>query len=187
MRFALPVLALWLLPALAQAQPASPIPAQAEAMQALSWMDGRFQGPAWSATPSGRHDIIQTERVGPMLDGSLKVIEGKSFEPDGRPSNFNAFGVISYDPRTKAYTLHSYAQGRAGDFPLEVTPQGYAWKIAAGPVTIRYTATRQGDGWREIGEMVRPDGSVTQIFEMNLHRLGNTDWPLAGQATAPKP
>lgn len=177
-------------PALAQGQPADPaamIAREAEAMRALAWTHGRWQGEAWSTTPAGRHEIIQTERVGPMLDGSLLVIEGKSFERDGRPAAFNAFGVMSYDPARGAYAFHSYAQGRAGEFPLEVTPAGYVWTIAAGPMKIRYTATHTADSWREVGELVRPDQTTTQIFEMNLRRVGDTDWPLAGQASAPKP
>lgn len=180
------------LEATAHAQPGQPktselLAAEAQAIKPLAWMDGRWQGPAWRLTPEGRHAFTQTERVGPMLDGSVKVIEGKSFELDGRPAEFNAFGVMGYDPMKKTYSFHTYAQGRGGDFPLEVPAEGYVWKIAAGAVTIRYTATHSGDTWHEVGEMIRPDGAVTQIFEMTLHRTGDTDWPLAGQATAPKP
>ena len=169
-----------------QPDPAVLMKAEAEAMAPLAWTHGRWQGEAWSLTPAGRHEIIQTERVGPMLGGTLVVVEGKSFEPDGQPAAFNAFGIMSYDPMRKAYAFHSYAQGRAGDFPLEVTPNGYAWSIAAGPMKIRYTATYANGTWREVGEMTRPDGGTTQIFEMNLKRIGDTDWPLAGQATAPR-
>jgi hypothetical protein len=171
-------------PALAQGQPdpAAMVAREAEAMKALAWTHGRWQGEAWSTTTAGvRHEIIQTERVGPMLDGSLLVIEGKSFERDGRPATFNAFGVMSYDA-----ARNSYAQGRAGEFPLDVTPAGYVWTIAAGPVKIRYTATHTADSWREVGEVVRSDQTATQIFEMNLKRVGDSDWPLAGQAKAPR-
>ncbi len=69
---------------------------------------------------------------------------------------------------------------------MELTENGYIWRIAAGPTTIRYTAVRQGDGWREIGERVAADGTATLIFEMNLHRIGDTDWPLQGQAKMQK-
>jgi hypothetical protein len=169
-----------------QPDPAALPEAQRTAMKALDWTHGRWQGEAWSTTPAGRHEIIQTERVGTMLDGSLVVIEGKSFERDGRSAAFNAFGVMSYDPARQAYAFHAYAQGRAGDFPLEVTPAGYVWTIAAGPSKIRYVATHTADTWREVGVFVRPDGGATQIFEMNLKRLGDTDWPMAGQAKAPQ-
>ncbi|WP_372781637.1 DUF1579 domain-containing protein [Phenylobacterium sp.] len=166
--------------------PAALLKAQKAAMTALDWTHGRWQGPAWSTNAAGRHEIIQTERVGTMLDGSLVAIEGKSFETDGKPAAFNAFGIMSYDPDRKAFAFHSYAQGRAGEFPLEVTPAGYVWTIAAGPSKIRYTATHTADTWREVGEFVRPDGGVTQIFEMNLRRVGDTDWPMAGQAKGPQ-
>lgn len=165
--------------------PAALIRVEREAMERLSWMNGRWQGPAWSQTPAGRHEIVQTERIGPMLDGSVKVVEGKSFERDGRPAAFNAFGIIYFDPGKKVYRLHSHAQGRSGDFPMEVTADGYVWTIAAGPVSIRYAAIVRDGVWREVGEMVRPDGNATQIFEMNLRRTGDSDWPLAGQATVP--
>jgi hypothetical protein len=187
--FAVALLAVGAVAGPSRAQPADPavlLKAEAEAMAPLAWSHGRWQGEAWSVTPAGRHEIVQTERVGPMLGGTLVVVEGKSFERDGRPAAFNAFGIMSYDPLRKAYAFHSYAQGRAGDFPLEVTPNGYAWSIAAGPTKVRYTATFRDGVWREVGEMTRPDGAVTQIFEMNLKRVGDTDWPLAGQAAAPK-
>ena len=175
----------------AYAQPGGPSPQaviaqQAEAMKPLAWMNGRWQGPAWSMLPTGKHEITQTERIGPMLDGSIKVMEGKSFEADGRPAAFNAFGVMSYDAATKTYALHSYAQGRAGTFPLEVTPNGYMWAIQAGPVKIRYTAMLEGGTWTETGEMLRDGAQPNKIFEMKLHRVADTDWPLAGQATAPR-
>src|SRR5438045_5771821 len=87
------------------------IKAQREAMLPLAFMDGVWRGPAWTILPSGqKHAITQTERIGPFLDGSVKVIEGRGYDPDGKVT-FNAFGTISYNPATHAYTLHSYALG----------------------------------------------------------------------------
>ncbi len=43
--------------------------------------------------PGEVHAITQTQRVGPFLDGSLKVIEGSGYEADGQVG-FNALGVI---------------------------------------------------------------------------------------------
>jgi hypothetical protein len=177
-------------PAAAQPQrppdPAVLIAAQREAMKPLAWMHGRWQGEAWSVTPDGkRHDLIQTERVGPMLDGTILVVEGKAFDRAGKPADFNAFGVISYDPMAKAYRFQSHAQGRSGNVPFEVRPDGWAWGVDAGPVKIRYVTTYAAGVWRETGEMTMPDGSKRPILEMTLRRLGDTDWPVAGQAKAP--
>lgn len=176
--------------AAAQRGPPDPAPliaAQQAAMKPLAWMAGRWEGPAWVSSPGGRLDMIQTERIGPMLDGAVLLVEGKAFTPDGKPAGFNAVGVISYDAIIKAYVFQSWSQGRQGVFPLTVAADGgWSWSVPAGPVIMRYTTTREGGGWREIGEMVRPDGTATRIFEMTLKRVGDTDWPLAGQATAPR-
>jgi hypothetical protein len=174
-------------PAFAQA-PSDPAPllaAQREAMSALSFMDGVWRGRAWTLSPSGeKREITQTERIGPFLDGSVKVIEGRGYEPDGKVS-FNAFGTISYNPSTRAYTLHSYALGRVGDFALTPTDDGFTWDIPAGPMTIHYTATVKNGAWREVGDRVVAGKEPVRVFEMNLKRVGDTDWPAAG-AVSPK-
>lgn len=165
----------------AQAQGPAPDPAritaQAEAMKPLAWMDGVWRGKAWAATPAGRLELTHTERVGPMIAGSLKVIEGKSYTADGATDGgFNALAVISHDPQ-RGYSMRSYAQGRAGDFPLTLTPDGWNW--SAGPV--RYQSTHKGDVWTERGDYSPPDGGPSrQIFFMEMRRLSGTDWPVAG-------
>ena len=71
------------------------IAAQREAMIRLAFADGVWRGSASTILPSGeKHVITQTERVGPFLDGSVKVIEGRGYESNGSPG-FNAFAIIS--------------------------------------------------------------------------------------------
>src|SRR2546426_12330746 len=136
--------------------PATLIAAQREAMVRLSVMDGVWRGPAWTILPSGeKHTVTQTERIGPFLDGSVKVTEGRGYEADGRVG-FNAFGTISYNPATRAYTLHSHAQGYVGDFKFMLTADGYVWEIPAGQMTIRYTAVIKDGAWREGGDRITP-------------------------------
>jgi len=156
------------------------IAAQREGMAPLAYMDGVWRGPATTTLPSGEvHNITQTERIGPFLDGSVKVIEGRGYEPDGRVG-FNALGVISYDPGAKKYTMRSYAQGYQGDFIITPTADGYVWEIPAGPTTIRYTAVIKDGKWREVGDRIIPGRAPIRFFEMNLVRVGNSDWPGAG-------
>src|SRR3954468_15993891 len=66
--------------------------AQRTALQPLAIFDGTWRGPAQVLRPEGWMTITQTERVGPMLDGSLRVIEGRGYGADGR-MQFNAFAV----------------------------------------------------------------------------------------------
>ena len=160
--------------------PAALIAAQREAMVPLALMDGVWKGTASIVMPSGgKHTITQTERIGPMLDGSIKVVEGRGYEADGRVS-FNAFGIISYNPATRAYTLHSHAQGQVGDFPLKLTSDGYVWEIPAGPVIIRYTAVIKKGAWQEVGDRIVPGQNPVRFFEMNLTRASDSNWPAAG-------
>jgi len=170
-------------PAAAQTRPdpAARQASQREAMAAFARMDGVWRGPAWSITPNGRHDIVQTERIGPFLGDTVRVIEGRGYNADGSVG-FNALGIISYNPTTRAYTLSSWAQGQSGVFPIRPTADGYVWEIPAGPgAIIRYTATIRDGTLREIGERIAGAAPPLQIFEMNLHRIGDGTWP-AGDA-----
>ena len=161
------------------------IAAQKEAMASLQAMNGVWRGTATVTTPSGeKRTSTQTERIGPFLDGSLKVIEGRGHDADGRVT-FNAFGIVSYNPSTRTYSMRSYAQGHAGDFAFKPTADGYTWEIPAGPAMIRYTATIKGDVLHEIGERIVASGDPVRIFEMTLKRVGDSDWP-AGGAVTPK-
>lgn len=162
------------------------IAAQREKMAPFAYMDGVWRGPASTTLPSGEvHSITQTERIGPFLDGSVKIMEGRGYEPDGRVG-FNALGILSYDLRKQGYTLRSYAMGFAGDFVLTPTSDGYVWEIPAGPATtIRYTATIKDGKWREVGDRIVAGQAPIRFFEMNLVRIGDNNWPGAG-AISPK-
>ena len=178
----------WMSPA-AQAQaPGDPtrlIADQKLALEKFSRMDGIWRGAAWTILPSGqKHEITQTERIGPFLDGSIKVIEGRGYDPDGRVT-FNAFGVISYSAETRGYRIRSHAQGRYGDFTIVPTDDGYTWEIPAGSMTIRYTAVIKDNVLKEVGDRLSPGKEPVRFFEMTLNRLGNTDWP-AANAVSPK-
>ena len=168
------------------ANPAALIAAQREAMAPLAYMDGVWRGPAWSMTPKGeKHNITQTERIGPFLDGSVKVIEGRGYDDAGKVT-FNALGIISYDSDRKTYSMRSYAMGRSGDFPVTTTADGYIWEIPAGPgMTIRYTAVVKDGKWHEVGDHIMPGKEPLRIFEMNLTRVGDSSWPGTG-AISPK-
>ena len=176
------------MPVAAQAQgldSAGLIAGQREAMKRLAYMDGVWRGPAWTILPSGeKHNITQTERIGPFLDGSVKVTEGRGYDADGKVT-FNAFGTISFNQAAKVYTLHSHAMGYVGDFELKLTSDGYTWDIPAGPMTIHYTAVIKDGTWHEVGDRIVTGKAPVRFFEMTLKRIGDTDWPAAG-AVSPK-
>lgn len=158
---------------------------QRQAMQALSWMDGEWVGEATVFMGPGageRHP--HTERIGPMLGGSIKVIEGRSADgPDGAPV-FNAFAVVSWDDANDRYMMRSYANGQAGDFPLEATADGFSWATPARGGEVRYVTTFRDGEWVEIGHFVMPGRDPMKVIELRLRRRGDTDWP-AGDPVVP--
>ena len=174
--FTLALLLAPLAPAAAQNPDPRAIAAEREAMARFSWMDGIWRGPATTQSPSGPHSVTQTERIGPMLGGTIKVMEGRGYNPDGS-TGFNAFGILSYDPATSAYRLHSYTLDRADDFDLTPTADDYVWTIPAGPFSIRYTATLASGVWTEVGDRIVPGQPPQRFFEMRLRRVSDTDWP----------
>ena len=168
-------------PAIAQGpyDPAARIAAQRTAMARLARLDGVWRGPAWTLTPQGRREMVQAERIGPFLDGSVRVMEGRGYTADGAVA-FNAFGVVFFDPVTGRYSLTSWAMGFSGTFPLTLTEDGYVWEAPAGPGAImRYTAVIRGDSWHEIGERIVAGAPPVRTVELNLRRVGDTDWPAA--------
>jgi len=167
----------------AAARPGPPDPgalmaAEREAMGKLAMLDGAWRGTAWSITPRGKVEVVHTERVGLMLAGTVRMIEGRSYLPNGTIP-FVALGIISFNPANGTYRMRSYAQGMAGDFALAVTPDGYSWEVPAGAgAVIRYKATIANGAWKEVGLRVAGTDAPVQVFEMNLKRIGETRWPV---------
>ncbi|HYC37171.1 MAG TPA: hypothetical protein VEC19_12165 [Usitatibacter sp.] len=167
----------------ARQDPGPLLAAQQQAMAPLKYMDGVWRGPAWTLTPGGKHEIVQTERIGPFLNGTIKVIEGRGYGADGKVT-FNALGIVSFDPAKKAYSMRSYAMGHSGDFPVTLRADGFNWEIPAGPGKIVYTATVKDNVWHEVGDRVMPGQVPQRFFEMKLQRVGDSDWPAAGAVPA---
>ncbi|GLS00698.1 hypothetical protein GCM10007859_07060 [Brevundimonas denitrificans] len=176
-------------PAAVQAQaPASPngTEAQRAAMHRLDMLDGEWRGEAIIHGPDGTTTLTQTERVGSMLGGSIKVIEGRGYAADGS-TRFNAMATVSWDARAGRYGFRSYAQGFSGDYPFEVTGDGFRWETPAGPgAKIEYVAVVRDGTWHEVGTWVAEGQPPRRMIEMRLTRIGDTDWP-AGGAVDPAP
>lgn len=168
--------------------PATLLAEQREKLKALDLIDGVWRGPARTTLPDGSVRVItQTERVGPFLDGTLKVIEGRGYDARGEVA-FNALGIVSWDVARQRYSLRSYAMGHAGDFAFVPSADGFAWEIPAGPgTTLRYTATVRDGVWQETGERVVEGSEPVRFFEMTLRRVGDSRWPASGAVPPGEP
>ena len=160
--------------------------AQRQAVGALDFLDGEWRGEAVIHGPGGTETLTQTERVGSLLGGSVKVIEGRGYAADGS-TRFNAMAVLSWNEREGRYDFRSYANGYSGDYRFERTGDGFRWETPAGPnARIQYTAVIRDGTWREVGDYVAVGQPPRRVIEMNLRRVGDSDWP-AGGAVSPRP
>ena len=165
--------------ALAQALQPAGTAEQRQAMQALAWMDGEWVGEATVSMGPGRTSThAHTERIGPMLGGSIKVIEGRSTNDDGTVA-FNAFAVVSWDDATDSYVMRSYANAQAADCPLQATADGFRWSTPGRGGEIRYVTTFRDGEWVETGDFVMPGRDPMRVIELRLRRRGDTGWPAA--------
>lgn len=164
---------------LAQAPTPDAVKTQIEKLKPLERMNGNWRGTAWYAGPGGRKtELTQTERVGSLLGGAIKVVEGRGYNAAGE-TTFNAVGVIAYDTQQEKLIMKSYTAGRMGEFEIKVTEDGFQWEIPAGPAKIRYTAKLTDDTWTEFGERVVGDQPPFRFFEMTVKKLGDSNWPAA--------
>lgn len=158
-------------------QSAALLAEQTEKMKAFDWQEGLWRGDASFQTPSGPFEMVQVERVGPFLGGSVKIVEGRGYAKATGEAVFNALGILKWHPDLQAYRFHTFAQGRSGVYPVELTDEGYNWWIEAGPMTMRYETTFKDGVWHEIGYRIMGDAEPVNFFEMKLQRVGDNDWP----------
>lgn len=169
----------------AKAQEASPpiMHARPDATAALAMFDGVWIGPATMTARNGTVTAFeQMERIGPMLGGEIRVMEGKARGADGQ-ALFNAFTVFSGTENGRI-EMRSHVWGDQSARIIELKPDGYVWRAPTAAGTMVYDITVRHDVWHETGVIELADGRKVAFFEMTLTRQGDTDWPAANPAFA---
>ena len=103
----LAALAVLLFVPVAQAQTAdtTALTAQKAAMDRLARMRGIWSGPAVSHSPAGDIRMTQTERVGPFLDGTVTLVEGKAWPMAASASALSPPSPMTSLPRPIGWTV----------------------------------------------------------------------------------
>ena len=156
----------------AQLPVSSGVEAQREAMHKLSFLAGRWSGPAsiLRGPGEGLH-LTQTEDVEFKLDGLVLLIEGKSTTADGKVM-FSALATISYDDSSHTYRFRAYSDGHYVDTELSLSSKGFSWSLTAGPAHIVNSMhlTEKGE-WDEVTEATIGSNPAHSTVEMLLRRL----------------
>ncbi|AQR62654.1 hypothetical protein BZG35_14100 [Brevundimonas sp. LM2] len=147
----------------------------------LAMFDGVWIGPARMTLPDGSvRTFEQMERIGPMLGGEIRVMEGKARGSDGA-TLFNAFTVFS-EGTGGGIEMRSHVWGDESARAITMKPDGYVWRMdtPGGPIT--YDITVRDGVWHETGVITLASGAQAAFFEMTLTRKGDSDWPAANAA-----
>lgn len=172
------VIALWSLAMAAHAQDAGFPVARPGATDALAMFDGVWIGPARMTRPDGSvSEFEQMERVGPMLAGEIRVMEGKARRADGS-TMFNALTVFS-PGEGGAIEKRSHIPGDVSSRTIQLKPDGYVWIATFAGGSMTYDITIRDGVWHETGVVTMDGAEPIPFFEMTLTRVGDTDWPAA--------
>lgn len=156
----------------AQAPPLQPTPEHAAAMKKLDFLIGEWRGEAWTLTGKEKHTSAGTEIVQSKLNGTVVTVDG-AFKNAAGQTVHNAFGVLSFNPRSDLYRFHAYVgSGQMVEAKVSMRDSGFDWSFDAGPaVQIRYQLRLDEKGdWVEKGEMTR-EGVTVQFFEMRMRKV----------------
>lgn len=155
----------------AQAPAAPDTAARRAAMSKLAFLLGSWSGDAWAIVGRGeRFPMRQTESVRYAVGGQVLLVEGVGRRlVNGAPADtvFHALGTIDWTPE-RGYLMRSYSNtGHHGEFPLQVTPTGFAWQLAVPGGTTRYRMVLTPEGaWDERGFFSRDTTDGFQTFGM---------------------
>jgi hypothetical protein len=141
-------------------------------MADAQFLVGTWEGEGWMMTPEGRHEATVREVITPKAGGTVLSLEGLGKDKKTGEVVHDAFGVLFFDPQTKAHRMRSFlATGTGGEFPATVKKGEIVWNMTAGPREIRFTIRLDDQGrWHEIGE-VQVNGQWMKMFEMTLKKV----------------
>lgn len=151
----------------------------ADEMRRLDFLVGDWKGVASVHGGPDRGNALQTETVRTRLGGKILVVEGLGREKleNGTAGKtvHEAFGVVSFDEKTKKYRFDAWTAQRgyvqawfeAGDDNSARwgfdTPDGSK---------IRYSISLNDKGeWREVGEFSRDGNQWMKFMEMTLQKV----------------
>ena len=154
--------------------PTQPPPEHIAAMKKLDFMIGEWHGESWTDMGAGRKYSVGTEVIQSKLNGTIVTMDGL-FKSKEKPDEVvhNAFGVMSFNPRSDLYRFHAYiANGQMVDAKVSMRDNGFDWSFEAAPgIQIRYQMRLDEKGeWVEKGAMTR-EGTTRQFFEMHLRKV----------------
>lgn len=172
-------------PALAQPPLFEEPTAQKEAIDALAFLEGTWEGAGWMARgPDYRATFTSREIVERELEGTVLVVRGlhdAQIPGHEEPVRVHdAMAVVSWDAEAGRYRFDTWTSRGAGTNGHGELLGENRFRWYPGSEDVRFTIGLDEEGrWHEIGERRGEDGAWSQFFEMTVARTGEG----AGRAT----
>ena len=150
------------------------ITAQNPVKEKLSWMIGDWSGGGWvSQGPGTEASFNQTESISWGAGETVIIIKGQGTDPESGEVNFEAAGMIYYEPKDQSFHMHSFTDEMGGVIAdLQVTGDNKAeWGFDVPGGHIVYKIVASSGKWKERGYF-SPDGTDQEypMFEMTAQR-----------------
>lgn len=147
---------------------------QRQAIDKLSFLEGEWQGEAWTVLPDGtRLELDQTERVRRTVGGLALIIEGEGRDKTSNDVIYEAMATVFHDFQTNDYYMYGgTSDGRNGPMDFEILDdRRLRWAPKGMAANVRYTISMSDDNqWHEVGEYSQDGQNWMQFFEMTLRR-----------------
>lgn len=142
----------------------------ASKVAALPIKPGEWTGKAYYQIGNERQEVDQYERITPLLDGTVILIEG--IGKQGDKVVHHAVATLSYDPVKQAYHFQSFKDGYITPAECKLHADGkFEWSMKNPRGVTRYTVWLEDDKWMETGAFSADGGkNWYSFFEMELKR-----------------
>ncbi len=139
-------------------------------MALLPIQAGEWTGTGVQQFGPNRYEVDQYEKITPMLDGTVLLIEG--IGKDKGAVRHHAVATLSYDPTTQKYLFRSFKDGYVVDAETELKADGsFVWLMQNPRGTTRYIVRMVDGTWIETGEFTMDGGKTwTAFFDMKLQK-----------------
>jgi len=132
--------------------------------------EGEWTGIGVQQFGPNRYEVDQYEKITPMLEGTVFLIEG--IGKDKGAIRHHALATLSYDPATQKYLLRTFKDGYVVDAETELRADGsFVWSMQNARGTTRYIVRIVDGAWIETGEISMDGGKTWMGFlDMKLQK-----------------
>ena len=149
--------------------------APSDAMRAVAWLAGEWEGEGWIMTgPGQRTEFRGTESVESRLGGGVLIIEGRhTAADDPNVVVHHALAVVSWDSGSGEYRFEPHVAGRPKPQTAARVEDGvFIWTMEVPGGRVRYRIRQSESGeWLETGERSAGPGKWFPFFEMTMRRV----------------